>query len=159
MRRGTTKKRRSKRRSKSSSLVRVTSDRFEFIYVLESGTLLHTGTADGIVSFPLFLTPHKTLAKMYAGAGGEVISFRTTRPLHLMSKSDVLWGVRRGAVPRGEWEGFGTDESDFPVAKALCRRNTSEAFWVYGLDGWVHKYSSPTLGEVLVCDASALNVA
>ena len=72
---------------------------------------------------------------MYAKDNGSVVSFRTTRPLHLLSKEDALWGVKKGTVAREEWEGFGTDEADFPVARALCRRSSSETAWVRGVDG------------------------
>lgn len=144
------------RKRKQKSLVPITSRHFGFTYTLKRDTLLYTGTRHGTVSFPLYLTPHKGLARMYAGGDGYVLSYRTTRPLRLLEKCDVLWGVNRGKVPREEWVGFGSRGGDAPVAKALCRRALDERSWVYRFDGWIHKYSSHTQAEVLVCDAGAL---
>ena len=153
----TRKSSRKPKKRRRSILAPRSSKQLGKVFVLKRGTLLHTGTP-GAVIFPLFLTPHKELAHMYSGTTGEVISFHTTRPLTLMIKHDVLWALKRGTISREEWEGFGSDESDIPAAKALCRRRAQETSWVYAIDGWVHKYDSQTLGEVLVCDPSALAV-
>ena len=151
----TRKSSRKPNKRRRSGLVPRSSQPLGTVFILKRGTLLHTGT-HGSVTFPLFLTPHKALAHMYSGTTGEVISFHTTRPLTLMVKHDVLWALKRGTILREEWDGFGSEESDIPVAKALCRRRAQETSWVYPIDGWVHKYDSQTLGEVLVCDSSVL---
>lgn len=93
---------------------------------------------------------------MYArGEDGHVLRFKTARPLLLMRKRDVKWALKKGKVPRGEWEGFGTSEADDGVAAALCRRRAQDDAWVAGLDGWIHAWTSPTLGEVFLCDPAA----
>ena len=89
----------------------------------------------------LYLTPHRALASMYAREGGR----------RLVRKRDARWALTQGRAPRAEWEMFGADEGDNGVAAALCRKRTREGMWVSGLDGWIHAWSSPTLGEVMVC--------
>lgn len=137
----------SQRRSRRNTRV-IREDAFT---ILKRGTRLYTGdrgtTTPG--TMPMFLTPHRRLAKMYANLvpDGEVFAFTTSRTLRLLRKNDVPWALGRGE--RGEdWEGFGSDDGDFPVARALCRRRAQGRIDV---DGWIYKWSSPTLGEVLLC--------
>tara|TARA_B110000046_G_scaffold13315_1_gene13039 strand:- start:7860 stop:8384 length:525 start_codon:yes stop_codon:yes gene_type:complete len=144
--------------SKTSRVTRLDDPILAHITILRRGTLLYAGvgTAARPAHVPLYLTPHRHLALMYArGAEERVLQFKTTRPLRLMRKRDALWAVRKGKAPRGEWTGFGTSEVDGGVAAALCRRRAQDGAWVAGLDGWVHAWSSPTLAEVLVCDPVA----
>ena len=118
---------------------------------LSRGVVLYTGCVRPDLDAPMFLTPHRSLANMYATlARGSVFRFKTTVPLTLVTKRDVVWALSRGSV-EGEWDGFGSGDPDRAVARALCRRRTSDASWVKGVDGWIHKLASPTLGEVLLC--------
>lgn len=125
------------------------------IFVLRAGTTLYTGGE--LASRSMFLTPHRRLAQMYADLfKGEVHRFRTARPLRLVPKEHVVWALRKGSQPKGEWPGFGSDEGDMPVAAALGRRAESASSWLFGMDGWVHSYSSPTLGEVMLTNPDRL---
>ena len=127
------------------------------IRILKKGVRLYTGsphTPDA--DKPLFLTPHKRLAAMYAQPAGAVYTCVTKRNITLVEKVDARWASSKGMVQQGEWGGFGSDESDTSVANKLCNRaDKLDNQWASGIDGWVHKWSSPTLGEVMMCHPNA----
>lgn len=125
------------------------------VFVLRAGTTLYTGGE--LASHSIYLTPHRRLAQMYADlSNGEVHRFRTAHPLRLVSKEHAVWALRKGAQPKGEWPGFGSSLGDMPVAAALGRRAKSASSWLFGIDGWVHSYGSPTLGEVMLSNPEHL---
>lgn len=146
-----TKRRRSRRSSKRLGQ-RESHSLLGEVTRLPRGVVLYSGCTHPDLDSPMFLTPHKSLAGMYAAiVGGSVFRFKTIAPLTLVTKRDVVWALKGGHVTHREWEGFGTDGGDLPVARALCRRRASDTSWLRGVDGWIHQLASPTLGEVLLC--------
>ena len=146
------------RKHRALTLRSVCDELLGTVFILREGSILYTGgkLPEDELPHNFFLTPHRQLAQMYATLkGGTVHRFRTKRPLRLVPKNKVVWALRKGAVAKGEWNGFGSSEGDAPVAAALRRRAGSATSWLFGIDGWVHSYASKTLGEVMVADPSA----
>lgn len=121
------------------------------VFLLKKGTVLFTGTND--FKNEHYFTPNRRLADMYATlSGGRVHRVVTKRGLRLVAKREVVHGLKKGAVQRGEWPGFGSSEGDLPVLKALIRRREDEKSWLHNIDGWIHNWTSETLAEVMIAD-------
>lgn len=131
----------------------------EPVYLLAKNTVLYTGN-DKLSSEHIFLTPHKSLARMYADLiqGGKIFKCITNSELLLIHKESVQWALKKGKKQKGEWDGFGADTADFGTAIAFCRQRKSETSWLQDYDGWIYKFSNKTLGEVMLCDDSALTL-
>jgi hypothetical protein len=131
----------------------------EPVYLLAKNTVLYTGD-DQLSSKHMFLTPHKSLARMYANLkpDGKIFKYITNSELLLIHKESTQWALKKGKKQKGEWDGFGADTADFGTAIAFCRQRKSETSWLKDYDGWIYKFSNITLGEVMLCDDSALTL-
>ena len=125
----------------------------EPVYLLAQNTVLYTGDAK-LPSKHIFLTPHKSLARMYANLtpGGKIFKCKTNSELLLIHKESTQWALKKGKKQKGEWDGFGSDSADFGMAIAFCRQRNSETRWLQDYDGWIYKFSNKTFGEVMLCD-------
>jgi len=131
----------------------------ETVYKVAKGTVLFNGGTRRKYKC-MFTTPHMSLARMYAGESddGAVFTYVTTSELRLISKESIPWALKKGKVDKGEWDGFGSSIADAGFAVAFCRQRGKDSSWLQGYDGWIYKFSNRTLGEIMLCDDSKLEL-
>lgn len=129
------------------------------VTIVKKGTLFYTGGGEDVPLSIVFLTPQEALARAYAELArgtSSVHAFRLKRDLRLVEKTAARHAIRDSS-PVGEYDGFGTDDVDLPVARALERKARKSGERAEGLDGWAHKLRSPTLSEVMVFNLDVLD--
>jgi hypothetical protein len=122
---------------------------------LKAGSILYTGQST-FPQEPIFLTPHKSLAKMYASTkpNGGVFRVQVMRNRTLVPKIFARYFLKPRNDP-GEWEGFGSPTPDYSVGRSVCRKAKSHTL---GVHGWIHDVANPTFGEIFLCTCDDLRL-